>query len=119
VGIRSAAHVLLSFRSPQEFALTTVGILMTGMATMARKGLARSRLPVGMTIAQSEDTAWSAGCRRAQSFKGYANKIIPLDGLASYFGSNYGAEAQFVRKSLKRTTSHEKNERTPVSSSRT
>jgi hypothetical protein len=48
---------------------------------------------------------------RAAILKGYANKIVPLDGLGAYLISNYGAERSTCDKA-------DKNERTPVSSQR-
>src|SRR2546425_6043070 len=44
------------------------------------------------TIAQSEDTCVVSGMPRAAILKGYANKIIPLDGLGTFLVSQYGAE---------------------------
>jgi len=116
-GHRPSADVL--FHSvAQEFALTTVGILMTGMGDDGAEGLGAIKAAGGMTIAQSEDTCVVSGMPRAAIVKGYANKIIPLDGLASYLVSNYGAERSSSEK-FEKNDKHEKNERTPVSSSRT
>jgi len=50
--------------------------------------------------------------------KGYANKIIPLDGLASYLVSNYGAERSSSEKFEKERQAR-KERKDPVSSSRT
>jgi two-component system chemotaxis response regulator CheB len=112
-GHRPSADVL--FHSvAQEFALTTVGILMTGMGDDGAEGLGAIKAAGGMTIAQSEDTCVVSGMPRAAILKGYANKIIPLDGIASYLVSNYGVE----RNSSDKFEKHDKNERTPVSSSR-
>jgi hypothetical protein len=76
-----------------------------------------------MTIAQSEDTCVVSGMPRAAILKGYANKIIPLDGVAAYLVSNYGAERNPADKFDKnekndKNDKSEKNERTPVSSQR-
>jgi hypothetical protein len=56
---------------------------------------------------------------RAAIVKGYANKIVPLDGLGAYLVSNYGVErgSEKVEKNEK-CDKNDKNERTPVSSSR-
>ncbi len=107
-GHRPSADVL--FHSvAQEFGLTAVGILMTGMGDAG-----------GMTIAQSEDTCVVSGMPRAAILKGYANKIIPLDGLGSYLVSNYGAERGVTDK-VEKDGKFEKNdkiEKTSVSSQR-
>ena len=115
-GHRPSADVL--FHSvAQEFALTTVGILMTGMGDDGAEGLGAIKAAGGMTIAQSEDTCVVSGMPRAAILKGYANKIIPLDGVAAYLVSNYGVERNSANK-FEKNDKHEKNERTPVSSSR-
>jgi len=86
-GHRPSADVL--FHSvAQEFALTAVGVLMTGMGDDGSEGLGAIKAAGGMTIAQSEDTCVVSGMPRAAILKGYANKIIPLDGLAAYLLSN-------------------------------
>jgi len=118
-GHRPSADVL--FHSvAQEFGLTTVGILMTGMGDDGAEGLGAIKAAGGMTIAQSEDTCVVSGMPRAAILKGYANKIIPLDGVASYLVSNYGVERSSSEKLEKndKHDKHDKNERTPVSSSR-
>src|SRR5258705_7287730 len=90
-GHRPSADVL--FHSvAQEFALTTVGILMTGMGDDGAEGLGAIKAAGGMTIAQSEHTCVVSGMPRAAIVKGYANKIIPLDGLAAFLVNQYGAE---------------------------
>ncbi len=118
-GHRPSADVL--FHSvAQEFARMTVGILMTGMGDDGAEGLGVIKAAGGMTIAQSEDTCVVSGMPRAAILKGYANKIIPLDGLSSYLVSNYGGERAAADKLDKNETSEkkDKNERTPVSSQR-
>ena len=118
-GHRPSADVL--FHSvAQEFALMTVGILMTGMGDDGAEGLGAIKAAGGMTIAQSEDTCVVSGMPRAAILKGYVNKIIPLDRLSSYLVSNYGGELGDTDKVEKNETIevHDKNERTPVSSQR-
>jgi two-component system, chemotaxis family, protein-glutamate methylesterase/glutaminase len=118
-GHRPSADVL--FHSvAQEFALTAVGVLMTGMGDDGAEGLGAIKAAGGMTIAQSEDTCVVSGMPRAAIIKGYANKIIPLDGLGAYLVSNYGAErgaAEKIEKNEK-LDKHEKTERTSVTSQR-
>jgi len=118
-GHRPSADVL--FHSvAQEFGLTAVGVLMTGMGDDGAEGLGAIKAAGGMTIAQSEDTCVVSGMPRAAILKGYANKIIPLDGVASYLVTNYGAERTSAEKfeKIDKHDKHDKNERTPVSSSR-
>ena len=108
----------------QQFGLTAVGLLMTGMGEDGAEGLGAIKDAGGMTIAQSEDTCVVSGMPRAAISKGHAHKVIPLDGLASYLLHHYGGE----RASGERFDKHDKNEKneklekrekTPVSSHRT
>jgi two-component system chemotaxis response regulator CheB len=118
-GHRPSADVL--FHSvAQEFALTAVGVLMTGMGDDGAEGLGAIKAAGGMTIAQSEDTCVVSGMPRAAIQKGYANKIIPLDGIGSYLLHQYGMDRNPADKFEKneKHEKHEKNERTPVSSPR-
>ena len=118
-GHRPSADVL--FHSvAQEFGLTAVGILMTGMGDDGAEGLGAVKAAGGMTVAQSEDTCVVSGMPRAAIVKGYANKIIPLDGLGSYLVNNYGVERSATEKNEKNEKSdkHDKIERTPVPSQR-
>jgi two-component system, chemotaxis family, protein-glutamate methylesterase/glutaminase len=98
----------------QEFALTAVGVLMTGMGDDGAEGLGAIKAAGGMTIAQSEDTCVVGGMPRAAIQKGYANKVLPLDNMASYLVSQYGSQHS------ERTDSErsEKNEKVPVSTPR-
>ena len=121
-GHRPSADVL--FHSvAQEFGLTTVGILMTGMGDDGAEGLGAIKAAGGMTIAQSEDTCVVSGMPRAAILKGYANKIVPLDGLSAYLIRNYGAERGATDKvekneKLEINDKNEKIEKTSVSSHR-
>jgi two-component system chemotaxis response regulator CheB len=115
-GHRPSADVL--FHSvAQEFGLTAVGLLMTGMGEDGAEGLGAIRNAGGMTIAQSEDTCVVSGMPRAAIVKGYVNKIIALDGIGSYLISQYGSDRSSTEKVDKNEKS-EKSERTPVSSPR-
>ena len=118
-GHRPSADVL--FHSvAQEFGLIAVGILMTGMGDDGAEGLGAIKAAGGMTVAQSEDTCVVSGMPRAAIVKGYANKIIPLDGLGAYLVNNYGVERSATEKNEKNEKSdkHDKIERTPVPSQR-
>jgi two-component system, chemotaxis family, protein-glutamate methylesterase/glutaminase len=121
-GHRPSADVL--FHSvAQEFGLTAVGVLMTGMGDDGAEGLGAIKAAGGMTIAQSEETCVVSGMPRAAILKGYAHKIIPLDGLSPYFVSQYGAENSPAEKFEKdgkteKTEKNEKYEKIPASSQR-
>ena len=105
----------------QEFSLTSVGLLMTGMGEDGAEGLGAIKSAGGMTIAQSEDTCVVGGMPRAAIVKGYATKILPLDGLGSFLVSNYGGDRGGADKAEKfdKQEKNEKNEKTPVSTHRT
>ena len=112
-GHRPSADVL--FHSvAQEFGLTAVGVLMTGMGEDGAEGLGAIKAAGGMTIAQSEETCVVSGMPRAAILKGYANKVIPLEGLGTYLANHYGADKDFGEKAEK----EEKPERIPVPSHR-
>ncbi len=86
---------------------------MTGMGDDGSEGLGAIKTAGGMTIAQSEDTCVVGGMPRAAIVKGYANKVLPLDGLAAYlvnqYGSQHGGES---------AETSEKNEKVPVTTPR-
>jgi two-component system chemotaxis response regulator CheB len=115
-GHRPSADVL--FHSvAQEFGLTAVGVLMTGMGDDGAEGLGALKAAGGMTIAQSEETCVVSGMPRAAILKGYANKIIPLDRLATHLVQQYGAERSSAEK-FEKNEKNEKIERTSVTSHR-
>src|SRR4029077_12059326 len=111
----------------QEFGLTAVGVLMTGMGEDGAEGLGAIKNSGGMTLAQSEDTCVVSGMPRAAIVKGYANKVVPLDGLAAYLVNHYHSDRSYSEKAEKierqdkqdKNEKHDRNERTPVSSNRT
>jgi two-component system chemotaxis response regulator CheB len=119
-GHRPSADVL--FHSvAQQFGLTAVGLLMTGMGEDGAEGLGALKAAGGMTIAQSEDTCVVSGMPRAAISKGYANKVVPLDALPVFLVQNYGGDRAGAEKFDKNSKNdkNEKSERTPVSSHRT
>jgi two-component system chemotaxis response regulator CheB len=125
-GHRPSADVL--FHSvAQEFGLTAVGVIMTGMGEDGAEGLGAIRAAGGMTLAQSEDTCVVGGMPHAAIQKGHVNKIVPLDGLGVYLVSQYGGGRVQAEKAagndksgkLDTQEKQEKNERTSVSSHRT
>jgi two-component system, chemotaxis family, protein-glutamate methylesterase/glutaminase len=100
----------------QEFALTAVGILMTGMGDDGAEGLGAIKAAGGMTIAQSEETCVVGGMPRTAINKGYANKVLPLDGLAAYLINQYGGP--HIADKTDSVEKSEKNEKVPVSTPR-
>jgi len=118
-GHRPSADVL--FHSvAQEFGLTSVGVIMTGMGEDGAEGLGAIRNAGGMTIAQSEDTCVVSSMPRAAILKGHANKIIALEGLSSYLVNHYGTDRNTAEKFEKneKDEKHEKTERISVTSQR-
>src|SRR5262245_11600700 len=123
-GHRPSADVL--FHSvAQEFGLTAVGVLMTGMGEDGAEGLGAIKAAGGMTIAQSEESCVVSGMPRAAILKGYANKVIPLEGLGKFLGNHFGADkgiGETVEKDEKtrknEKVEEQKPERTPVPSHR-
>ena len=107
----------------QEFGLTGVGVLMTGMGDDGAAGLGAIKSAGGMTIAQSEETCVVAGMPRAAIVKGYVNKVISLDGLAAYLVKEYGNErsggGHDKSDTQDKSEKHDKHDRTPVSTPRT
>jgi len=116
-GHRPSADVL--FHSvAQEFSLMSVGVLMTGMGEDGAEGLGAIKAAGGMTIAQSEDSCVVSGMPRAAILKGYANKVIPLEGLGAFLANHYGAEKNAEEDLGEKVEKNEKPGRTPVSSHR-
>jgi two-component system chemotaxis response regulator CheB len=90
-GHRPSADVL--FHSvAQEFGLTSVGIIMTGMGEDGAEGIGAIKAAGGMTIAQSEETCVVGGMPRAAIMKGFVQKVLPLDTLGAHLISQYGSD---------------------------
>jgi two-component system, chemotaxis family, protein-glutamate methylesterase/glutaminase len=100
----------------QEFSLTAVGVLMTGMGDDGAGGLGAIKAAGGMTIAQSEESCVVSGMPRSAIVKGYANRIVSLDGMAAYLLSQYHPDRSSLDK--KEKDKLEKSETAPVSSLR-
>lgn len=101
----------------QEFGLTAVGILMTGMGEDGAEGLGAIKTAGGVTIAQSEDSCVVPGMPRAAIVKGHVSKIVPLDGLSQYLIHFYGAERGNTEKGESQERA-EKSEKPIVSTPR-
>ena len=122
-GHRPSADVL--FHSvAQEFALTSVGVLMTGMGDDGAEGLGAIKAAGGMTVAQSEDTCVVSGMPRAAILKGYANKIVALESLGTFLVGHCGSDRAPERDRSEeddrreKIEKKEKSDRTHVSSHR-
>jgi len=104
----------------QEFGLTAVGVLMTGMGEDGAEGLGAIKSAGGMTIAQSEETCVVSGMPRAAILKGYANKVLPLETLGSYLCLQYGSHCAASEKSdnAEKADKNEKGEKVSVSTPR-
>lgn len=117
-GHRPSADVL--FHSvAQEFNLTSLGVLMTGMGDDGAEGLGAIQSAGGMTVAQSEDTCVVSGMPRAAILKGYAKKIVPLESLSAFLIGYCGSDRSERVEKKDKAEKHEKSDRNPVSSHRT
>ena len=111
-GHRPSADVL--FHSvAQEFGLTSVGIIMTGMGEDGAEGIGAIKASGGMTVAQSEESCVVSGMPRAAILKGFIHKVLPLDNMAAYLISNYGSDRGSADKqeAAERNDKHEKSEK--------
>lgn len=115
-GHRPSADVL--FHSvAQEFGLTSVGIIMTGMGEDGAEGIGAIKAAGGMTIAQSEETCVVSGMPRAAMMKGFVQKVLPLDTLGAHLLSQYGPDRGNSDKHDSSEKS-DKGEKVPVSTPR-
>ncbi|HEY6769939.1 MAG TPA: chemotaxis response regulator protein-glutamate methylesterase [Candidatus Sulfotelmatobacter sp.] len=81
-GHRPSADVLLRSVA-EEFKAQAVGVLMTGMGDDGAEGLGAVKLAGGLTIAQSEDSCVVYGMPKAAIERGYAQRVVTLDAMAS------------------------------------
>jgi len=103
-GHRPSADVLL--RSVAEvFKTNAVGVLMTGMGDDGAEGLGAVKKEGGMTIAQSEESCVVYGMPKAAIERGYAIRVVGLDGMGAALqticgrnaGSSNGSAVRAVR----------------------
>jgi two-component system chemotaxis response regulator CheB len=81
-GHRPSVDVL--FRSvAEEFPTQSVAVIMTGMGDDGAEGLGAVKRAGGMTIAQSEESCVVYGMPKVAIERGYAMRVIALDGLAA------------------------------------
>jgi two-component system chemotaxis response regulator CheB len=114
-GHRPSADVL--FHSvAQEFGLTSVGVIMTGMGEDGAEGMGAIKASGGATIAQSEDSCVVSGMPRAAIQRGYINKVVPLDGLAAHLIANYGTDRSAAEKAdaSDKSEKNDKGEKIPI-----
>jgi two-component system chemotaxis response regulator CheB len=103
-GHRPSADVLLRSVA-EEFKAQAVGVLMTGMGDDGAEGLGAVKREGGMTIAQSEESCVVYGMPKAAIERGYAIRVIGLDGMGAALqamcsrgpGSNTGSAGRAVR----------------------
>jgi two-component system, chemotaxis family, protein-glutamate methylesterase/glutaminase len=88
----------------QEFGTMAASVLMTGMGEDGAEGMRAVQAAGGMTAAQSEESCVVSGMPKAAICKGYANKVIGLDGIGAYLVSNFGADKVAAEKSDSRET---------------
>ena len=102
----------------QEFASSAVGVLMTGMGDDGAEGMGVIRAAGGVTVAQSEDSCVVSSMPRAAILRGFAGRVVPLEGLGAYLISQCGRDRSSAERSEKidTTEENEKSKKTSVSS---
>jgi two-component system chemotaxis response regulator CheB len=81
-GHRPSADVLFH-SAAEEFGSYAVAVIMTGMGDDGAEGLGAVKRAGGMTIAQSEESCVVYGMPKAAIERGYATRVVALDGLAA------------------------------------
>jgi two-component system, chemotaxis family, protein-glutamate methylesterase/glutaminase len=90
-GHRPSVDVL--FRSlADEFGPRGVAVLMTGMGDDGATALGTVQAAGGMTIAQSEDSCVVFGMPKAAIERGFATRVVPLEGLARTLQAQCGTD---------------------------
>jgi two-component system chemotaxis response regulator CheB len=81
-GHRPSVDVLFNSVA-EEFGSLAIAVLMTGMGDDGAQGLGAVKKAGGMTIAQSEESCVVFGMPKAAIERGYATRVVALDGLSS------------------------------------
>ena len=90
-GHKPSVEVL--FRSvAEEYGKQSIAVLMTGMGDDGAEGLGAVKKAGGMTIAQSEESCVVFGMPKAAIERGYATRVVALDGMASTLQALCGRE---------------------------
>jgi two-component system chemotaxis response regulator CheB len=91
-GHRPSADVLLRSVA-EEFRTQAIGVLMTGMGDDGAEGLGAIKKLGGMTLAQSEESCVVYGMPKAAIERGYAVRVVGLEGLGATLQSLCGRQA--------------------------
>ncbi len=91
-GHRPSADVLLRSVA-EEFRTQAVGVLMTGMGDDGAEGLGAVKKEGGMTIAQSEESCVVYGMPKAAIERGYAIRVVGLEGMGAALQAICGRNA--------------------------
>ena len=91
-GHRPSADVLLR-SAAEEFRSQAIGVLMTGMGDDGAEGLGAIKKLGGMTLAQSEESCVVYGMPKAAIERGYAVRVVGLDGMGATLQSLCGRQA--------------------------
>jgi two-component system chemotaxis response regulator CheB len=100
-GHRPSVDVLFNSVA-EEFRSQAIAVLMTGMGDDGAQGLGMVKKAGGMTIAQSEESCVVFGMPKAAIERGYATRVVALDGLSSTLQALCGrGEASGAGKALR------------------
>ena len=106
-GHRPSADVLLRSVA-EEFKTQAVGVLMTGMGDDGAEGLGAVKKEGGMTIAQSEESCVVYGMPKAAIERGYAMRVVGLEGMGAALQAVCGRSPASKTGSIGRTSARRK-----------
>jgi two-component system, chemotaxis family, protein-glutamate methylesterase/glutaminase len=89
-GHRPSVDILFQ-SAAQEFGGNALGVLMTGMGEDGAEGLGAMKAAGAFTIAQDEASSIVFGMPRAAIERGYADRIVGLESMASTLIAHCGA----------------------------